>query len=248
VQFQIVLPLSDGRIVAGIIAGKSRVVIGPPDGELRSILQTEEEAGGPLALAGADAVALMVGPVGHRRLAIVSIANGRILSETSVSAGDPSGIAVSPDRETFYYAEGGVVYAKSRSGQPRRLSDGDSIALDPSGRNLFVKQFGRDPIRLIRLDTVSGRETELHVPASLRLTSVSLSPTAVDAHQRIVLDTTSPLTWFYRPGVLDTASGTFTSIPLSAPGDCMAPGWTGDGRIVCAGSDLTGSLWRYVRR
>jgi hypothetical protein len=78
-----------------------------------------------------------------------------------------------------------------------------------------------------------------------RIAAVELSPTAVDARGRILLDTTSPSMWFYRAAVLDPAHGKLSVIPLSFRGDSMAPGWTSDGRIVSAGAGLTGSLWRY---
>jgi hypothetical protein len=119
------------------------------------------------------------------------------------------------------------------------------VALDPSGRYLYAKQFAREPIRLVRIDLASGRTDEVGQPPNPRLTTVGLSPTAVDAKQRILLDTTSPLTWFYSAAVLDTGIGRMTSLRLPGFFDCMAPGWTADGKIICAGAALTGSLWRY---
>jgi hypothetical protein len=183
--------------------------------------------------------------VGHHRIALASVANGRIIRELSVPPGEIKGLAVSPDRTTVYFAEGGAVYSLAGSGSPTRIVEGDTIALDPSGRNLYAKQFGRDPIGLVQIDTASGHGVQLVLPPNPRLTTVDLSPTAVDARQRILLDTTSPLTWFYGAAVLDTATGKMTPVPWPGFYDCVAPGWTPDGKVVCAGAALTGSMWRY---
>jgi len=152
---------------------------------------------------------------------------------------------VSPDRATVYYVTDGSVFAVAESGPAKRIGEGDTIALDPSGRYLYAKQFAREAIRLIRIDTVSGHTDGLPLPPSLRLTNVGLSPTAVDARQRILVETTSPQTWFYAGALLDTATGRMTRLPLPGFYDCMAPGWTPDGKVLCAGAGLTGSLWRY---
>jgi eukaryotic-like serine/threonine-protein kinase len=244
IDSQQVLPLADGRVVLSTRRGKSQVVIGHPGFELRALLQTTEETTSPLAPAGSDAVAMLVGGSGHRRIALASIANGRILREVQIPPSELRGLAVSPDRTTFYYAQGGLVYAQA-GGQPKRLAEGDTIALEPAGRYLYAKQMGYNPIRLVRIDTGSGREEEVQFPTSPRISAVELSPTAVDVRGRILLDTTSPSTWFYRAAVLDPAQGKLTVIPLSFSGDSMAPGWTPDGKIVSAGAGLTGSLWRY---
>lgn len=89
------------------------------------------------------------------------------------------------------------------------------------------------------------RAPEIPLPARPRLTTVPLFPAALDAKGRILVDVTSPSTWFYRAAMLDTTKGEMTIIPLDFPGDSMAPGWTRDGKIVRAGAELTGSLWRY---
>jgi hypothetical protein len=245
---QLVLPLGDGRVVVATINGRSQVLIGRPDGQLRPLLQTDEESSGPLAPAGNDAVVLMVGPPGKRRIGLAALANGRLLREVQAPPGEPSGIAVSPDRSTFYFAAQGAIYAVTGEGRARSIGAGDTIALDPSGRYLYAKQFGGNPIRLVRIDTVSGSVEDVRVPNTVRLTTVSLSPTAVDARQRILLDTSSPDAWFYRPAMIDARAGVLTSVPLPVSGDCLAPGWTPDGRVVCAGVDLLGTLWRYSSR
>jgi predicted Ser/Thr protein kinase/DNA-binding beta-propeller fold protein YncE len=245
IDSQQVLPLADGRVVLSTLNGKSRVLIGQPGSEFRPLLQTSEETTSPLAPAGSDSVAMLVGTGAHRRIALASVANGRMIREIPVPPGEIHGLAVSPDRTTVYVAEGGAVYSLAESGPPKRMAEGDTIALDPSGRYLYAKQLGRDPIRLVQIDTVSGHDVQVNLPPSPRLTTVDLSPTAVDARQRILLDTTSPLTWFYGAAVLDTATGKMTPVPLPGFYDCMAPGWTPDGGVICAGAGLTGSLWRY---
>jgi hypothetical protein len=170
-----------------------------------------------------------------------------VLREVPVSAGQVTGLAISSDQGNIYYAQNGGVYSLAGSGAARRLGEGDTVAMDPEGRNLYVKQFAHDPIRLVRIDLASGQETPIALAGELRLTEVGLSAAAVDANQRMLLDTSSPLMWFYRPALLDLRNGSLTKIPMSYIGDCLAPAWAADGSIVCQAVGLTGSLWRYRR-
>ena len=245
VDSQQVVSLADGRVVLSTTAGKPGVLIGRPGSELRPLMQGTEESSSPLATAGPDAIAMIVGVGASRRIAIASVANGRIVGEFPVRPGQIKGLAVAPDRSTVYYGTDGTVYALSGSGPAKKIGEGDTIALDPSGHYLYVKQFAREPIGLVRIDLTSGRTEEVIHPPNPRLTTIALSPASVDAKQRVLLDTTSPRTWFYSAAVLDTTTGEMTSLRLPGFVDCMAPGWTADGRVICAGAALTGSLWRY---
>jgi hypothetical protein len=241
------LPLADGRIAVERQREKSRVVIGAPGSDLSPFLQLDEATSGPLAQAGRDAIALVIGANEHRRIAIASIADGHVLREVPLPAGELTGLAVSSDRSTIYYAQNGSVYALSGSGPARRLAQGDSIAMEPQEHNLYVKQRAYEPIRLVRLDLSSGQETPIALPAELRMTDLSLAPTAVNSNQRMLVDASSPLVWFYRPAVLDLRTGSLKTVPMSTGGDCVSPGWAADGSIVCQAVGLTGSLWRYRR-
>jgi hypothetical protein len=243
-----ILPLADGRVAVETASPKSRVMIGAPGSELQPLLQTDEPTSRPFAPAGRDAIALVVGSNEHRRIALAALADGHIIREIPLPTGLPGNISVSPDLSTIYYALGGAVYSLTGSAPAHRLGAGDAIALDPSGRFLYVKQFARQPIALARIDTASGEETMIRLPSEPRLTPVPLSATAIDSSQRMLLDTTSPRMWFYRAVMLDLRSGELTKIPMSYVGDCLAPGWGADGAIVCNAVGLTGSLWRYQHR
>jgi hypothetical protein len=182
------LPLADGRFVVERQGGKSRVVIGAPGTDLRPLVQLDERNSAPLAPAGPDAIALVVGTNERRRIAIASIADGHLLREVPVPAGTLTGLAVSSDRGTVYYALNGSVYALSGSGPARRLAQGDTIAIDPDEHTLYVKQFGYEPIRLVRVDLTSGQETPVTLPADFRMTDLGLAPTAVNPNRRMLVD------------------------------------------------------------
>ena len=158
--------------------------MGRPGSELRALLETTQETTSPLAPAGSDAVAMVIGDTSHR-IALASIANGRIFREVPVPPVELRGLAVSPDRTPFYYAQGGTVYSQTEEGHAKRLAPGDSIALDPTGRYLYATQTGYDPIHLARIDTASGRAEKFPLPPSPRIAAVELSPTAVDARGRV---------------------------------------------------------------
>jgi hypothetical protein len=240
-----VLPLPDGRVILSTHRGKSRVLIGQPNSEMRALLQTQEESTSPLARVGSDAVALLVGSAGHRRIALASVANGEFLWQFPLPPGEVDSIAVSPDRTSFYFTQGGIVYAERGAGPPKRIAEGDTMSPDSTGRFLYAKQFGHSPIRLVKIDTASGNSEEIRLPNSPRLTASPLSPAAVDARGRVLMDVATSSTWFYHAAMLDTASGKLTIIPVDFSGDIMVPGWTADGGIIGAGATLTGSLWRY---
>jgi hypothetical protein len=241
------LPLADGRIVLERQGGKSRVVIGEPGSDLHPFLQLDEPTSAPLALAGGDAIGLVVGADDHRRIAIASIADGHVLREVPLPAGKLTGLAISSDRQNVYYAQNGSVYALSGLSPARRLAQGDTIAMDPEEHTLYVKQFAYEPIRLARIDLASGQETPIILPAEPRMTGLALAPTAVSANGRMLVDASSPLLWFYRPVVVDLRTGSLAPIPMSTMGDCVSPGWAPDGSVVCHAVGLTGSLWRYRR-
>jgi hypothetical protein len=241
------LPLADGRIVVERQGGKSRVVIGAPGSDLHPFVQLDEPTSAPLASAGPDAIGLVVGINEHRRIAIASIADGHVLQEVPIPAGKLTGLAVSSDRHRVYYAQNGSVYALSGSGPARRLAQGDTIAMDPEERTLYVKQFASEPIRLVGIDLASGQETPITLPAEPRMTGLGLAPTAVSSNRRMLVDASSPLLWFYRPAVLDLRTGSLATIPMSTMGDCVSPGWAADGSVVCQAVGLTASLWRYRR-
>ena len=240
-----ILPLADGRIVVESASPKLRVMIGTPGSELQPLLQTDEPTSRPFAPAGRDAIALVVGSNEHRRMALAALADGHIIREVPLPTGVPGNIAVSPDLSTIYYTLEGGVYSLTGSAPARRLGEGDALALDPSGRFLYVKQFARQPIALVRIDTASGEETKIPLPSEPRLTPVALSATAIDSRQRMLLDTSSPRMWFYRAAMLDLRSGELTKVPMSYVGDCLFPGWATDETLVCNIVGLTGSLWRY---
>ena len=240
-----VLPLADGRVAVQATIGRPQIMIGQPGSELRPFLQLDDLATYPFAPAGRDAIAFLAGSGERRRVAVASLADGHVLREFPLPPGEANGLAVAPDGATIYYVRNGIVYALTGSGSPRRLVEGDTIAIDPAGRFLYTKQFSRDPIRLVRIDLVSGEASDVKMPAEPRLTPVAMSPTAVDARQRMLVDTTSPLTWFYRSAILDLRSGEMTPVPMPFTGDCLSPGWAEDGSIYCTSVGLTASLWRY---
>jgi hypothetical protein len=243
-----ILPVGAGRtFVVGASGSKPRVLIGMPGSEFQPLLLSDEESGGPLAPAGKDAFAAILGSNERRRIVLASIADGHILREIPLSSAAPTGLAVSPDRTSVYYAQNGSVYALTGSAPARRLGEGNTIVLDPAGRFLYAKQFAHDPIRLVRIDVATGEEAVIKLPSEPRLTQVSMSAVAMDASQHLLVDTTSPLGWFYRAAVLDVRSGEMTMIPMSFVGDCVAPGWGQGGTVFCDAVGLTGSLWRYQR-
>lgn len=241
-----VLPVGGANFIyPSLTAGRSGLVGGTFGSDARLAVLTTEETTGPLALSSGSTFAFLIGAARDRQIALASLADGHIVRR--IPATMPAGVrslAVSPDGATAYYAAAGEVWTVQVSGsaEPRRTAAGDSVAVDPSGRFLYVKQLAANPIALTRVPLAGG------APESLAVPQLDLSPLAansVDSKQRLVLETGSLDSFFSRPALWDAASQTLTAIPLAFAGDVRSPGWTPDGRILAVGSTFQSSVWHY---
>ncbi len=242
------LPLADGSFLYPLSIGvKQRLVIARLGAQPRPFLQTNEDSVGPMTRMGNGNILFLLGPLESRRIAVASLREGRILQRLSVPAGGIRSMAASPDGRTLYYASGGAVWSAATEGNatPRRLLDGDDVAIDPAGRYLYVKQLSKDPAAMVRLPAGGGPEEPLPFAAGLHLTTDTLSSTCVDARGRIVVEVATPDSFFYRPALLDAARKSPTPIQVTFDGDIWGPVWTPDGRIAAVGARFEGSIWRY---
>src|SRR5262249_27627664 len=83
------------------------------------------------------------------------------------------------------YAFSGVVWTMpADGGEPRRLHDGDSVAVDPQGRYLVVTFGTADQIALTRVSLTGDPDQQIPVSGDFRVARSYLMPNAIGPHRR----------------------------------------------------------------
>ena len=132
-------------------------------------------------------------------------------------------------------------------GEPRRITEGLDVTLDPSGQYLYVKRAANGRVGMFRIPVAGGDAEELPMPPDYHVAYPGLSPAAVDARGRILVSVISKHGFYYETAILDPASKSFTIVPIAIDGDAAPAGWAPDGRILARGHRYLLSLWRYQR-
>jgi predicted Ser/Thr protein kinase len=225
--------------------GTRRLAAVRPGSSPRVLVETTEDTALPATIFGGNA-AFVIGSGDQRRIAIASLRDGRVLRR--FSARSEMGMAASPDGNTLYYAFDGVIWAQPvAGGEPKRITEGIDVTLDPKGEYLYVKRARKGVMGMMRIPVAGGDEEELPVPAKYHVAYPGLSPAAVDARGRILVPVVSNNFFYYQTAILDPASKSFTLVPMLIDGDAGPAGWAPDGRILARGKRYLSSLWRYQR-
>jgi len=225
--------------------GRQRLATLRPGGEPRVLVETQEDASVPATTLGGK-VAFVIGTGDQQRIAIASLRDGRVLHRFSTRS--DNGMAASPDGTTLYYSFNGAIWAQPvAGGEPKRITEGIDVTLDPKGQYLYVKRTSKGAMGMIRMPVAGGDAEELPVPAEYHVADPWLSPAAVDERGRILVTVVSNHSFYYHTAILDPVSRTFTLVPATVDGDFARAGWAADGRILAQGERYLFSLWRYQR-
>jgi hypothetical protein len=225
--------------------GRQRLAAVRPQGEPQVLVETSESTTLPATTFGGK-VAFVIGTGDQRRIAMASLRDGRVLRRFSTRS--DNGMAASPDGHTLYYSFSGAIWAQSvAGGEPRRITEGVDVTLDPKGQYLYVKRAGKGLMRMVRTPVAGGNADELPVPAEYHVANPGLSPAAVDARGRILVTVASKHSFYYETAILDPASKSFTPVPIAIDGDAAMAAWAPDGQILARGHRYLFSLWRYQR-
>lgn len=240
------LALPDGRPLIYTAAGfKRRFQILQRDGALSPLTESSEEFGMPAALAGDGYVAVLTDRK-PAEIAIVSIADGRIVRRVSVKAERISSLASSPDGQTFYYSSAGFIWSMPAvGGEPRKLAAGDSVSAGANGRELIVSLQDKDAIRLARLPVGGGDPQPVALPADTRIPGTRLASSIGGPGGALVLNTASPAEWAWRISMIDPSTGKVNPIRLNFDGEALTPMWTRDGNLIAMGTSLGFNIWRF---
>jgi len=201
----------------------------------------------PMGVSAHGEIAFLLGLPPDQHVALATTREGRILKRFSIKAAGVRNLALSPDGLTLYYASSGAVWSVpvSESSPPRRLIDGDDVAVAPSGRFLYVKQMSKGPNVLVRVPLSGGENEAIPLPESLHFTTDPMGNSAADAQGRRVFESSSPDSFFYHTAVYDPATRSVRAVPVRFDGDIWSPLWTPDGRIAAVGARFESSIWRY---
>lgn len=244
--------LGDGRLVVpGEAAGRRRLLVASADGNLKRLVDTQEQAGPPVAPVAGGAVAFLLGGVDTRPLlAVASIEEGRILRRLEATSGvAPQTLAPSPDGRTLYYADAGDIYALDvASGTPRKLRAGHGVAVDGRKNELIVQVNGREGNELFAVPVAGGPDRPIPFQGPLRLAPTPIAPSAVGPDGRIAVTVVSKGSWFWGAGLLDPATGTVERIPVTFEGDVRFPTFFRDGTLRAVGVGTRSALWRFRAR
>jgi hypothetical protein len=225
--------------------GSHRLAALRPGMEPRILVETTEESNAP-ATTFDGKLAFLIGSGNAQRIAVASLRDGRVLRRYSTRA--ESGMSASPDGQTLYYSFSGSIWAQPvAGGEPKRLTEGVDVALDPTGRYLYARRSRKGMLAVFRVPVEGGEGEELAVPPEYHIAFPPLSPAAVDDRGRLLVTVVSAHSFYYSTAILDPTAKTFTIVPVGIDGDVSAAGWAPDGRIVSGGNRYLTSLWRYQR-
>jgi serine/threonine protein kinase len=250
---QRMIPLdADSFLLNRVERSKWRLKVFQPSVGSQNLLQSSEESSLPGARVEKDSVAFLLGSTGAQNIAIATLREGRITKRFRFDASSVKSIAATPDGRTLYFCDRGQVWSiginDDEGAKPLQITTGASVAVDPTGKYLYIIRTDTAPRPLVRMPLAGGPIETLAVPAQYTISDDPLSPNAVDASGRVVFEVDSADTWFERIAMIDPARKTFTVIPIGFGGDLWHPGWESDGRIAAVGNGLNSNLWRYRPR
>jgi len=235
--------LPDGRAVwTELNTGRRRVMVVEAGKDPVPLVSTSEETWGPMTGVGAGAVAFMMGSKDGPAIGLAAVANGRITRQFPFDKGFIAGLAASPDGNTIFAVAEGLVWAVPVTGEaPRKIRNGDGVAIDAATQSLviFVQQPGNS--RLIRIPLAGGPEQE--IAGSFRL-GYGLDPGSIH-NGRLVSPLAGPY-WYWPPGIFNLATGASERIPLDYAQDFHHMAWAPDGKVMAVTVGFRGAIWKFT--
>jgi DNA-binding winged helix-turn-helix (wHTH) protein len=241
-----VIALADGAIFGVRRHGRPELFLGRNGAEPQHFLNTLESASLPGALLSDDNFAFIIGAQDQPHIAIASLRDGRIIRRFPTDARLVTAITAPADGQTIFYASNGIIWAQPVSGgEPRKIGEGYDLAVEPSGKFLYLMRTGADGYQLFRMPATGGEATRVQLPTGFNMTAESLSPTAVDRHGRLIIPVNVLDVFFYQAAVFDPLRNTMKLIPVPPRAPVISAGWTPDGNITALIVHWSSSLWRY---
>jgi hypothetical protein len=237
--------LHDGRPLVFTNSGTtSRFVIVEPGGAFSPLVESNERCGPPAAVIDDRRLAVMTDKK-PAEIAIVSIADGRIVARVPLQHRQVSSMAASPDGKTIFYAADGFVWSMPiAGGTARKLAPADNVAADPNGRDLIVSLAENESTRLVRVPVAGGAAQPIELKGEVRPMNI-LTNSAVGPDGRVVAYAASASRWSYMPAMLDPKTHTVTRIPLNFDGEVTDLAWSPGGKLTATGKVYNFAIWRF---
>jgi hypothetical protein len=132
----------------------------------------------------------------------------------------------------------------SIGGEARKVSAGNRVVADPSGKALLISVLESTNMRLFRVPLDGTPETEVKTNAADAVRYSYLSPGSVSADGRLLISLHN--TWFSAPAILDTHTGRVHPLPFDGASDYISMAWLPDGRMVALRLGENSTLWRFT--
>lgn len=244
-----VLPMPGGRFLFAVgWQGASRLMVFERGKELRPFLESRADSGPPFARLGTNRVLFTLREGTQFRLASAGLDGRQLKTFDQVAWGSRRRaleVAGSPDGRTLYYAVDGTVYSlPTTGGEPRKLCEGNSVAVDPHGEYLVARVDSPEGSYLIRWNFAANQAQRIPMSRSVPLASDGLGFNAVHPDGRIAVRVAPLDSWFWSAGVLDPRSGVM-ELPFHLDADMEVPGWDDEGRLVTSALFFRSSRWRF---
>jgi hypothetical protein len=242
--------LPDGRVlVPAQSSGRRKLLVAAPGDAPRSFIETTDQASPPVALVG-NLLAFIGGGFTAESPPVITLAtqaDGRITRRLEQTRGVVcAAIAGSADGSTVYYVDSGWVWSVPASGgPPRKLRQGNAVAVDPAGADLIVQINDRSGIRLVRWPSAGGPERPVPFRGNLRLTASPIAGNALSSDGKLVISVSGKDLPFTSPAILDVATGEVVRVPLQYEGDVLPSSWGTGGLLVGVGADSKTDIWRF---
>jgi len=242
------IQISDGRFLFDTrVSGHGQLLVGNSGGDFFPLVETKEQTYSVACSLPNDEVALVLGSGEDRTIAIASADQGRLIRQLQGTKGkEITMLAASPDGNTLYYGSGGTIWAIPTSdGTPRQIAKGTTVAVDPNGRDLVIKQDETSGGVLFRASASGGQSQEISLPSDWSLAPMPIGQSAIAKDGKILIPVSPKDSWFYRLAILDPVRGQASVIPVIYSGDTVNGGWASDGRVLAAGLPLKSHVWRF---
>jgi serine/threonine protein kinase len=240
-RWSVVLP--DGRV---IFEQGPRLVILERGKKPAPLLNTTEESYGPVASAGPNQIAFLIGRGAHRAIAVAALSTGRIIRRIPFEKGSIDSLASSPNGTMLYCAADGIIWSVSAStGELRRIRAGNAVAVDPHGQYLLVQLIETPKSRLVRVPLNGASEQELSLTGPFHLTPYPIASGSISRDNRLLAPLASPDSLFFPPGIVDLATGRMMRIPVDRLGDYRIMAWAPDGQVIAGAAALHATIWKF---
>jgi len=237
-----------GILITTIFNGRPRLSVVKPNEEVVPFVDTEDETHEPLAFAGTQQVAFVLGTSPTESIGIASIKDGRLLKRLTVQSSDGiKSLAASNDGTTLFYSSGGAIWSiPATGGNATKLGAGDAVSYDPSRQDLVVFFF-EQTVRLARMPVTGGTTEPLELPGGLRVDSL-VGPASIRHDGQIVLTVLNPGSWFLGAAIFDPKSRTLNRVPLRYDADLFSLSWNQKNEIITGAFLMRSNIWRFQFR